>query len=123
MKTIHTQDAPQAIGPYSQGIFKNNMMFVSGQIGLDPRTGTLSDSFDEQVLKTLSNLKAILYQAEMSLANVVKVTVFLRDMELYPHLNDIYARFFGEPYPAREVVEVSRLPKNAAVEISLIAMK
>jgi 2-iminobutanoate/2-iminopropanoate deaminase len=123
MKSIHTQDAPQAIGPYSQAIFKNGMMFVSGQIGLDPRTGELAESFDDQALKVLSNLKAILFQAEMSFANVVKVSVFIRDMELYPKLNDLYGRYFSEPFPAREVVEVSRLPKNAALEISLIAMK
>jgi 2-iminobutanoate/2-iminopropanoate deaminase len=123
MKTIHTQDAPQAIGPYSQAVVKNGMMFVSGQIGLDPRTGELSDSFDEQAMKVLSNLKAILVHAEMSFANVMKVTVYLKDLSHYARLNELYARFFSEPFPAREVVEVSHLPRNAALEVSLIAMK
>jgi 2-iminobutanoate/2-iminopropanoate deaminase len=123
MKAIHTNNAPAAIGPYSQAIFHNGMMFVSGQIGLDPRTGELAEAFEDQVMLVMNNLKAILTDGGMGFAHVAKVSVFIRDMEHYLRFNEIYSRFFSEPFPAREVVEVSRLPKNAAIEISLIAMK
>ncbi len=123
MKTIHTSCAPAAIGPYSQAIYNKGFLFVSGQIGIDPATGTgdLGKSFEKQTELIFSSLSNILSAANMSFRNVVKVTIYIEDLMNFATLNKIYARFFSAPFPARETVEVARLPKNAALEISLIA--
>ncbi len=123
MKSISTHRAPAALGPYSQAVVKNGMVFISGQIGLDPSTGELDTSFDEQVRQAMRNVKNILEENNLGMSNVLKATVFLIDMEMYPQFNEIYKSFFEDPYPAREVVEVSALPKFAQVEISMIAME
>ena len=123
MKSISTHRAPAAIGPYSQAVCKNGMVFISGQIGMDPATGELLPTFEEQVSQTMRNLKNILEENNMGMGSVLKATVFLIDMALYPKFNDIYKSFFEDPYPAREVVQVSELPKGAEVEISMIAME
>jgi len=115
--------APAAIGPYSQGIMKNNTLFVSGQLGIDPNSAIMPASFEEQTNLVFNNLKAILSAAGMGLSHIVKVTVFLQNMDNFAQLNEIYARHFSSPYPAREAVQVARLPKDGLIEISVIAMR
>jgi 2-iminobutanoate/2-iminopropanoate deaminase len=118
-----THRAPAAIGPYSQAILKNNTLFISGQLGIDPNTSTMPEGFEAQANLVFSNIKAILEAAGMGLTHIVKVTVFLKDMNDFALLNEIYARNFSAPYPAREAVQVARLPKDGLVEISVIAMR
>lgn len=124
MKTvISTSNAPSAIGPYSQAIKAGNLLFVSGQIPLDPATGALipEDTIQAQTTRVLQNLSAILAQAGATLDNVVKTTVFLKDMEDFGEMNRIYNTFFTTDCPARSAVEVARLPKDVRVEIEAIA--
>lgn len=122
MRAVHTINAPKVIGPYSQAMMNNGLLFVSGQIGMDPHTGDLGTTFQEEARLCFSNLREILTEAGMSFAKVVKVTIFITDLKNFTLLNDLYSQFFSEPYPARETVQVSALPKNASIEISLIAM-
>lgn len=120
-KIISTNNAPTAIGPYSQAIQFGNMLFVSGQIPLDPKSGMIiAVSIHEQTTQVLENLKAIINAAGMSLENVLKCTCFLKDMNDFPKFNSIYEIYFGDILPARECVEVARLPKDVLVEISVI---
>ena len=124
MKTvISTSNAPAAIGPYSQAIKAGNLLFVSGQIPLAPATGALipEDTIQAQTTRVLQNLSAILAQAGATLDNVVKTTVFLKDMEDFGEMNRIYNTFFTTDCPARSAVEVARLPKDVRVEIEAIA--
>lgn len=123
MQSVMTHLAPAAIGPYSQGIIMNNTLFVSGQLGIDPNTGNMPEGFDAQASLVFSNIKAILQAANMGTSHVVKVTVFLKDMDNFAQLNEIYTRTFSTPFPAREAVQVARLPKDALIEISVIAMR
>lgn len=123
MQSIMTHRAPAAIGPYSQAILKNNTLFVSGQLGIDPNTSTMPASFEEQTNLVFSNIKAILDAAGMGLSHIVKVSVFLLDMDNFAALNEIYARHFSSPFPAREAIQVARLPKDGLIEISVIAMR
>lgn len=123
MKPIHTEKAPVALGPYSQAVYKNGLLFISGQLGIDPLNNKLGESFTEQARLVFSNLRKILEAADMSFANVIKVTIFLTDLDNFPELNDLYAQCFGEPFPARETVQVSKLPADGAVEISLVAIR
>ena len=120
---IVTAGAPAAIGPYSQAIKAGGMVFVSGQLPIDPATGAFPDSVTEQTKRSLLNCKAILEQAGLGLGNVVKTTVFLKDMNDFAAMNDVYASFFEQPYPARAAFEVARLPKDALVEIEMIAVE
>lgn len=120
-KAIHTEQAPQAIGPYSQAVQVGNLLFTSGQLGLDPKSGQLPETVTEQAKASLQNVKAIVEAAGGSLENVVKTTVFLKDMNDFAAVNEIYASFFSQPFPARSAVEVARLPKDALVEIEVIA--
>ena len=123
MKTIVSTDkAPAAIGPYSQGIKAGNLLFTSGQIPLDPATGTFPDGIQAQAHQSLTNVKAILAEAGVSMDQVIKTTVFLKDMNDFAAMNEVYATFFTEGnYPARSAVEVARLPKDVLVEIEAIA--
>lgn len=122
MKVISTQKAPAAIGPYSQAIQVGTLVYTSGQIPIDPATGTFVDGgIKEQTRQSLTNVKAILYEAGLDLNNVVKTTVFLADMNDFAEMNSVYAEFFTEPYPARSAVAVKTLPKGALVEIEVIA--
>lgn len=122
MEEIHTEDAPAAIGPYSQGIRDGDRIFVSGQGPVDPRTGdVVSDDAEEQTARTLENVAAVLDAAGCSLDDVVKATVFVTDMSDYEAVNAVYGRYMSEPYPARSAVEVSDLPIDIAVEIEVIA--
>lgn len=119
-KTIATTQAPAAIGPYSQAIRCGEWLFTSGTLPLDA-AGNCSADIAQQAAQCLSNLQAVLAAAGGSLDDVVKVTCFIRDMEQFAVINEVYARFFNEPYPARSCVEVSRLPKDVAVEIEAVA--
>lgn len=119
---ISTTNAPRAIGPYSQAIVFNGLVFLSGQIPLDPTTNQLvEDGIEAQTERVLANLRAVLEAAGSSLAHVVKTTVFLKDMGEFPQVNEVYARFFTGNPPARSTVEVSRLPRDVRVEIDCIA--
>ena len=126
MKTrINTSNAPAAIGPYSQAIDSGaGIVFVSGQLPIDPATGAFPEGgVKEQTRQSLTNAKAILEAAGLGLANVVKTTVFLADMGDFAAMNEVYAEFFSEPFPARSAVAVKKLPKNALVEVECIAAK
>lgn len=123
-KIIYTDDAPEPIGPYSQAVSVNSMLFVSGQIPLDPFSGALiKDGIAEETTQVMENLKAILLAAEMDFSNVVKCSIFLTDMHDFPKVNEVYGKYFKNNPPARETVEVSVLPKNANIEISCIAVR
>jgi len=123
MLPINTNRAPAAVGPYSQAVMKNNMVYVSGTLGIDTATGQLPESFTEQARNVLNHVKAVLEGASMNMSHVVKVSIFLADMNDFAELNEIYKTYFIEPYPARETVQVARLPKDARVEISVIAAR
>jgi len=120
---IQTNNAPAAIGPYSQAVLHQNMLFISGQLGLDPQKGILQDGIELQTRQALNNLHQILLKAEMNISNVVKTTLFLKNMQDFQQVNEIYAQFFKEHKPARSTVEVSALPKSALVEVEAIAVK
>jgi 2-iminobutanoate/2-iminopropanoate deaminase len=121
-RVVQTKSAPQAIGPYSQAIRSGAFLFVSGQLPLDPETGTIrGETVTEQTRQCLINLRAILESAGFTLAQVVKTTVFLKDLSRFTDMNTVYAEFFKEGAPARAAVEVSRLPKDAMVEIEAVA--
>ena len=122
MKVISTKKAPAAIGPYSQAIQVGNLVYTSGQIPIDPATGAFAKGgIKEQTRQSLTNVKAILEEAGLSLKNVVKTTVFMADMNDFADMNAVYAEFFSEPYPARSAVAVKTLPKGALVEIEVVA--
>ncbi len=122
-ETISTENAPSAIGPYSQAVKVGNFVFCSGQIPIDPATGEfVSEEVTEQTRQVLKNLSAVLEAAGSSLANVVKTTVFLVDMNDFAQMNEVYAEFFSENKPARATVQAARLPRDAKVEIECIAL-
>ena len=121
---INTAKAPAAIGPYSQAIDLGTLVITSGQLPIDPATGAFPEGIKEQTRQSLTNVKAILEAAGLSMDAVVKTTVFLSDMNNFGAMNEVYATFFSEgSYPARSAVEVARLPKDALVEIEVIATK
>ena len=121
---IATPNAPKAIGPYSQAIKYGNLVFLSGQIPIDPKTGNvLKGSIEEQTKLVLENLKAVIEASGMTLKNVLKTSCFLKNMDDFPKFNEIYATYFGESLPARETVEVARLPRDVLVEVSCICGK
>lgn len=122
MESIHTDNAPKALGPYSQAIKVGDFVFCSGQVPIDPSTNSFVEGgIKEQTRQALINAQNILKEAGLSLANVVKTTVFLSDMDNFADMNEIYAQFFTKPYPARSAVAVKKLPKGALVEIECIA--
>ena len=121
-EVIHTDKAPAAIGPYSQAVKVGDLMFTSGQVPIDPETGAVVEGdIQEQARQSLNNIKAILNAAGTNMGAVVKTTVFLQNMEDFAAMNEVYAQFFQEPYPARSAVQVARLPKDVLVEIEAIA--
>lgn len=120
-EVVSTAKAPGAIGPYSQAIKIGDFVFTSGQIPLNPETGDMPDTIEEQTKQALENVKAILEAAGTSLDNVIKTTVFLKDMNDFVRINEVYATFFKENPPARSAVEIARLPKDANIEIEAIA--
>ncbi|MDH7514786.1 MAG: RidA family protein [Bacteroidota bacterium] len=121
---IATSDAPAALGPYSQGIAAKGMVFVSGQLGIDPKTGKIVEGgIGAQTRRSLENIGAILKEAGCGFDDIVACTVFLRDLKEFPAMNEMYGSFFSGTAPSRALAEVSRLPLDAAVEISCIAVK
>ena len=121
-KIISTTNAPAAIGPYSQANFVNGVLYISGQIPIDPATGNLVDGIEKETHQVMKNLKAILEEAGLSFSSVVKATIFLKSMDDFAAMNEIYASYLdANSYPARETVQVACLPKNVSVEISMIA--
>lgn len=124
MKPIVTSAAPAAIGPYSQAIEVNGFVYASGQLPIDPATGAFPEGgVQEQTRQSLLNVKAILEEAGLTLANVVKTTVYLADMGDFAAMNEIYSQFFSQPFPARSAVAVKALPKDALVEVEVIAAR
>ena len=122
-KVIYTEKAPKAIGPYSQAIRTDSFIFTAGQVGLDPSTGELvAGAVEEQTRQALSNLRNVIEAAGSSMDNVVKTTVFLKDMADFPKMNAIYAEFFGENPPARSTVAVVALPKGGLVEVEAVVI-
>ena len=120
---IQTNNAPDAIGPYSQAVAIDGLVYTSGQIGLDPSTMALQDSLEEQTHQVMHNVHAILQEAGCEWHDVIKAMIFLKNMDDFQTVNEIYASYFEEPYPARSAVEVAKLPKDAAVEVEVIAKK
>lgn len=121
MKQIDTPKAPAAIGPYSQAMQAGNLIFVSGQLPINPADGTMPEDIKAQTRQSLENAKSILEAAGATFANVAKTTVFLADMSLFGAMNEVYAEYFAAPYPARCAFAVKELPKQALVEIEMIA--
>jgi len=120
-KQVNTSSAPAAIGPYSQGVIAGNLLFVSGQIPINPMDGSLvSDSLESQANQVFQNLRAIIQEAGTSFEHVLKLTIYLTDLENFAAVNQVMEGYFNEPYPARATVEVSRLPKDVEVEIDAI---
>lgn len=115
------KNIPKVIGPYSQAVAFGNLIFCSGQIGINPKTGQLENGIEAQTNQIFKNLKELLKSAGTSLKNVLKVNVYLKNMNDFPVMNAIYAQHFNKPYPARATVEVARLPKDALIEIECIA--
>ena len=123
-KVISTPNAPAAIGPYSQAILNNNTLYCSGQIAINPATGNLvMGNITAEPNQVMQNILAVLTAADMNFSHVVKCSIFMKDINDYAAINEVYAKSFGETPPAREAVQVSVLPKNVNVEISLIAVK
>ena len=122
-KEIATENAPKAIGPYSQGILWNDLIFASGQIPVNPATSEIPCGIKEQTTQVLKNVSAILESEGSRIKNVIKTTVFIKDMNDFVQMNEVYELFFQKPFPARSTVEVARLPKDVLVEIEVIAHK
>lgn len=121
-KIIKTENAPAPIGPYNQAVMVGNLLFISGQIPLDTKTGELKmDSIEEETHLVMKNLEAILTEAGMNFNNVIKTSIFLTDMALFGRVNEVYGSYFSADFPARETIAVKGLPKNVNVEISMIA--
>ncbi len=120
VKEIHTENAPAAIGPYSQAIEAGDFIYVSGQIPVDPATGEVVQGIEEQTHQVLKNLKAILTKAGTDFSQVVKFTIYLTSIEDFATVNEIYGSYLEKPYPARATVEVSRLPKDVSVEMDVV---
>ena len=124
LKKINTENAPAAIGPYSQAISAGNTIYLSGQLGINPQTGKLAEGgITAETKQALENVKAVLTAAGSNLSNVVKTDVYLADMNEFSKMNEVYATYFSEPYPARVTVGVKQLPKDGRVEIAVIALK
>ncbi|MDQ0149439.1 RidA family protein [Eubacterium multiforme] len=120
-KTISTKKAPAAIGPYSQGIAVGNLVYTSGQLPLNPETGVLETEIKKATKQSLENCKAILEEAGAKMENVIKATVFVKDLNDFSAVNEVYGTYFKEDAPARSCVQIAKLPKDAPIEIELIA--
>ena len=120
-KVICTKNAPGAIGPYSQGIRTGNLVFTSGQLPINPATGKMPDNIADQTRQSLENVKAVLEAEGLGMESIIKTTVFLNDMNDFCSMNEIYKLYFDNDYPARSAVQVARLPKDALVEVEVIA--
>ena len=123
-KIINTKKAPKAIGPYNQAVLIKDILYCSGQIGINPKTNQLiNNNIEEETKQVLENIMAILDTEKMTVSNVVKSSIFITDMSQYTKINSIYSKYFTNDSPARETIEVSKLPKDANIEISIIAVK
>lgn len=122
-KSIVTDQAPAAIGPYSQGVDLGDLVFTSGQIPINPVTKDIPEGIEAQAKQSLTNVKGVVEASGLEMKDIVKMTVFLKDMETFSAMNDVYKTFFEEPYPARSAVEVARLPKDVLIEIEAIAKR
>ncbi|WP_280771088.1 RidA family protein [Salipaludibacillus daqingensis] len=120
---IQTNEAPSAIGPYSQAVKTGDIVYTSGQIGLDPSSGEMVDGLESQAHQVMKNVKAVLAAADCDMNDVIKSMIFMQNMEDFVTVNEIYASYFEEPYPARSAVEVAKMPKGALVEVEVIAKK
>lgn len=123
MKAIKTSEAPAAVGPYSQAIEVNGFVYLSGQLPINPRTGEFLEGIKAQVQQSLENVRAILSEAGLTMQDVVKTTILLADINDFSEMNEVYATFFSEPYPARSAFAVKAVPKGALVEIECIAAR
>lgn len=123
MRSVSTGSAPAAIGPYSQAVECNGAVFVSGQLPVDPMTGEMPDTPAEQARRALENVRAIVESSGCTMADCVKVTIYLTDLSAFAQVNEVYKEFFAEPYPARSCIEVSAVPKGAMLEIDAIAIR
>lgn len=121
-KAVETADVPKAIGPYSQAIVAGDFVFLAGQIGIDPKTGNLVEGIEAQTEQVLKNIEAVLKASKSDFDNVVKTTIFLADINDFAKVNEIYAKYFKAPFPARSTVQVAKLPRDARVEIEIIAL-
>lgn len=122
-KIISTDNAPSAIGTYSQAVLINNFLYISGQIALDPKNMKMVEGIDNQIEMVFKNIKEILKEAEMDFSNVIKLTILLDNLENFEKVNEIMSELFEKPYPARAAFEVSKLPKNSSIEVETIAYK
>ena len=123
-KIISTKNAPTPIGPYSQAVLLGNILYTSGQIAMNPKTGELNiKNINEETHQVMKNLKSVLHAVEMTFDNVIKTSIFISDMNNFNEINEVYGEYFSSNFPARETVEVSCLPKNVNIEISMIASK
>lgn len=122
-KIISTDNAPSAIGTYSQAVLINNFLYVSGQIALDPKNMKMVEGIDNQIEMVFKNIKEILKEADMDFSNVIKLTILLDNLENFEKVNEIMSELFEKPYPARAAFEVSKLPKNSSIEVETIAYK
>jgi 2-iminobutanoate/2-iminopropanoate deaminase len=121
---INTKNAPAAIGPYSQAVWAGDLLYTSGQVALIPETGEMDNqSLETETHRVMKNLSALLAEAGLSFNHVIKASIFIKDMNDFAKINEIYASYLQEPYPARETVEVARLPKDARIEISVVAKR
>jgi len=120
---INTDQAPAAVGTYSQGVFHNGVYYFSGQIGLDAKSGELASGFDAQLENVLKNIDGLLESQNLKRENIIKTTIFMTDLSEFSKINEAYTSFFKAPYPARSTVQVSALPKGAVVEIEVVAAK
>tara|TARA_B100000902_G_C26636811_1_gene587154 strand:+ start:142 stop:519 length:378 start_codon:yes stop_codon:yes gene_type:complete len=119
---IFSKNAPEPIGPYSQAIMHGNMIFISGQIGIDPNNNIINDNISNETKMVMENIKSVLQHMDCDMNSIVKCSVFLSNMNDFKFVNEVYGKYFSEPYPARETVAVSTLPKNVNIEISAIAI-
>lgn len=123
-QVISTTNAPAAIGPYSQAVASNGLIFISGQLGIDPKTGNLAEGgVEAQAKQSMENIKAILTEAGVDFSNILKTTIFIADMADFAVVNAVYERYFNGTFPARSTIQVAALPKSGLVEIEVIAMK
>nr|WP_027626454.1 RidA family protein [Clostridium lundense] len=120
-KNINSKGAPAAIGPYSQGIKSDSLIFISGQLPVDQKTGKMPEDIESQTEQSIKNIIEILKEEGLDLNNVIKTTVFLNDLSNFTKVNEVYSKYFSEPYPARSCIEVAKLPKGAGIEIEVIA--
>lgn len=121
-RIVKTEKAPQAIGPYSQAVEANGFLFISGQLGIDPESGNLPEGVEAQARQSMKNIGSILEAAGVEFSSVIRTGIFLSDMSDFQKVNEIYATFFADQYPARATIQVAGLPKNAAVEIEAVAL-